>query len=311
VIAAKHGWVIAYDNLSSLPVWLSDALCCLTTGGGLGTRTLYLNDEEITFKCKRPVLLTGIEGVVKRPDLLGRTLTVECSAIERWMRKTEEELQRAFDRVHPLILGALLDAVSAALWNQGHFRPRELPRLADFSLWVTGAESQLGWPTGSMIAAIDINQASAVQIPLDDSVLVPTLRGILSEHPHQIEGTPAEVLKKMETWNAAYRWDHPNSKNWPTSAYELSGQLRRLAQSLETVGVKVTFDRLHERCIRLEGKFSDVTSESSSPIPLKLLRLQLQDENFQRRCEVTAVDAADTILIWHQAGLPITYSQEK
>ncbi|HUY31388.1 MAG TPA: hypothetical protein VMV69_01300 [Pirellulales bacterium] len=54
-------WVIALDNLSTIPVWLSDALCRMSTGGGYGTRALYANDRETVFNAQRPVLVTGIE----------------------------------------------------------------------------------------------------------------------------------------------------------------------------------------------------------------------------------------------------------
>ena len=36
MIAANNGWLIALDNLSHLPDWLSDALCRLATGSGFG-----------------------------------------------------------------------------------------------------------------------------------------------------------------------------------------------------------------------------------------------------------------------------------
>jgi hypothetical protein len=37
-IAASNGHVLAFDNLSGLPPWLSDALCRLTSGGAFSTR---------------------------------------------------------------------------------------------------------------------------------------------------------------------------------------------------------------------------------------------------------------------------------
>ncbi len=41
LIAATNSWVVAYDNLSRLLLWQSDALCRLATGGGFSTRELY------------------------------------------------------------------------------------------------------------------------------------------------------------------------------------------------------------------------------------------------------------------------------
>src|SRR5262245_42356054 len=38
MIQGRHGWVLAFDNRSGLPGWLSDALCRLAPGGGFGNR---------------------------------------------------------------------------------------------------------------------------------------------------------------------------------------------------------------------------------------------------------------------------------
>jgi hypothetical protein len=39
MIAANNGYVLAFDNLSGVPNWLSDALCRLATGGSFAVRS--------------------------------------------------------------------------------------------------------------------------------------------------------------------------------------------------------------------------------------------------------------------------------
>ncbi len=68
-IAATSAWVVAFDNISNLQPWLSDALCRLSTGGGFSTRTLYENREQELFDATRPAILNGITDVATRPDL--------------------------------------------------------------------------------------------------------------------------------------------------------------------------------------------------------------------------------------------------
>src|SRR5262249_49845242 len=41
MIAANNGYLLAFDNVSGLPVWLSDALCRLASGGSFAVRQLY------------------------------------------------------------------------------------------------------------------------------------------------------------------------------------------------------------------------------------------------------------------------------
>src|SRR4029079_430679 len=54
MIAANNGHLLAFDNLSGLAPWLSDALCRLATGGSFAVRQLYTDDEEVLFKASRP-----------------------------------------------------------------------------------------------------------------------------------------------------------------------------------------------------------------------------------------------------------------
>jgi hypothetical protein len=68
MIAANNGHLLAFDNLSGLPVWLSDALCRVASGGSFAVRQLYTDDEEVLFKAMRPTLLNGIEDVIRRSD---------------------------------------------------------------------------------------------------------------------------------------------------------------------------------------------------------------------------------------------------
>jgi len=47
MIAATNGHVLAFDNLSGLSPWLSDALCRLASGCSFAVRRLYTDDEEV------------------------------------------------------------------------------------------------------------------------------------------------------------------------------------------------------------------------------------------------------------------------
>ncbi len=114
MIAANNGLVVALDNISHLPPWLSDALCRLATGGGFSTRTLYENDEETIFDAQRPVILTGIEEIVTRSDLLDRSLLINLQPIDESRRRPEANFWRDFDDAKPRAFGAMLEVISTA-----------------------------------------------------------------------------------------------------------------------------------------------------------------------------------------------------
>ena len=53
IIAANNGYLLAFDNLSGLPPWLSDALCRLASGGSFAVRQLYTDEDEVLFQAVR------------------------------------------------------------------------------------------------------------------------------------------------------------------------------------------------------------------------------------------------------------------
>ena len=140
-IAARNGWLLDFDNVSHIPDWMSDALCRLSTGGGFSTRELRTDSDEIIFDYQRPVMLTGIGDFVTRPDLLDRCIVVQLPVMPDKKRLQEADLNCQFEIARPRILGAVLDAVVAALRNHSAVRFDSLPRMADFAAWVVAAET--------------------------------------------------------------------------------------------------------------------------------------------------------------------------
>src|SRR5262249_45828754 len=117
LISAVNGHVLAFDNVSNLPDWMSDALCRLATGGGSAARRLYSNREQELFRAERPVILNGIEHFVTRQDLADRCIFITLEHIPDERRVPEEDLWAAFKERQPHILGALLEASVEGLHN--------------------------------------------------------------------------------------------------------------------------------------------------------------------------------------------------
>ena len=140
-IAASNGHVLAFDNVSGLPAWISDTLCRLATGGGFAVRQLYSDQDEVLFDAARPVILNGIEDIVTRPDLADRAVFLTLEPIPEERRRPEQELWAAFEAERPRIFGVLLDAVAKGLAMLPQTKLEKLPRMADFALWATACET--------------------------------------------------------------------------------------------------------------------------------------------------------------------------
>ncbi len=232
-VHAQRNRVIALDNVSSLPDWLSDALARLATGAGFSTRQLYSDDEEITFHARRPIMVNGIGSIVTRSDLLDRALIVSLPVIEPADRREEETFWRDFRAAQPHILGALLTAVSAALANRDTVRLASVPRMADFARWVTAAEPALGWEPGAFVASYYRNRGAAHEMALEADPLAGAVIELLRGRTEWV-GTPSALLQLLSDLVGD---GQSRQRGWPKAAHSMSNRLQRLAPNLRAVGI--------------------------------------------------------------------------
>jgi hypothetical protein len=260
IIGANNGWLIALDNLSRVPTWLSDALCRLATGGGFSTRELYSDSEEILFEATRPILINGIEELATRSDLLDRTLLVSLPTIPESNRRTESDLWREFENVRPAILGSLLDAVSTALRNVEHTHLEQLPRMADFALWGVAAEASLGLEVGAFLSTYQGNREASNDLALEVSTVGTVLQSFM-EGRQRWSGTATDLLTEL---NAITTEEIRRESGWPKKANSVSGALKRIAPNLRAKGINFTRGEGRERR-RIILESSCNSSSPSSP----------------------------------------------
>lgn len=234
LIAARNSQVLSFDNLSNIDAATSDALCRVSTGGGLSTRKLYTNDEEIILDVARPVIANGIPDLVSRPDLADRTFTVRLSAISDDQRRSEHDLTEDFERARPAVLGALCDAVSSALRNFDEVRANpagELPRLADAALWIEAAADGMGWAPGAFLRAHHEDRITKIHDMLDNDLVAQAIRKFL-EHRQFWRGSASELL---EILNKECPPRITSSHSWPSTPQKIGMRLSRLAPALRKV----------------------------------------------------------------------------
>jgi len=151
-VSALHAGILAYDNLSGCRAELADVFCRFSTGQGYRTRTLYENLGVTVANVRLPIVLNGIDSTVMRGDLLERCITLKLPRIAPHARLTEAGVWDTFARVHPGVLGALLDTVSTGLRNLPKTTLTDAPRMSDFCRWVTACEPALPWEPGLFMA---------------------------------------------------------------------------------------------------------------------------------------------------------------
>jgi hypothetical protein len=265
-VASHHSHVVAFDNLSGVQPWLSDALCRLATGGGISKRTLYTDDDETVLDAMRPVIVNGIDDLANRADLAERCLVLMLQPIPKSRRRDERTFWRAFETAAPRILGVLLDGVASALHEQAFVPRDDLPRMADFAVWISAAEAGLGLARGALLAAYARNRASVVDVALDAAPVVVALRRLLDvpTHAGHWEGEPSELLEALSRYAPE---DTRRSSEWPKSARVLSSALRRQATFLRSVGIKLDLDGKVGHESRRTYRIARVQAPATSPAP--------------------------------------------
>jgi hypothetical protein len=270
-IAANNAHLLAFDNVSYMPNWISDTLCRLATGGGFATRQLYSDQDEALFDAMRPVILNGIEDIVIRPDLADRSIFLNLKNVAESKRKAEIEFWRDFEAAHPRILGALLDGVAHGLRELPNTRLTTMPRMADFALWIAACERAF-WKTGTFAQAYEQNREDAVGAVIEADTIATAVQQLMDERPdlvwakarqlnHKRPDLVLEMAKQLVLGGAeGTQWAgtaadllgalkrvvgeaKTKSKEWPATPRALASRVRRAAGTLRKVGIEITFER--------------------------------------------------------------------
>ena len=264
-ISANNSHVLAFDNISSLSPWISDALCRIATGAGFATRQLYSDTDEILLDASRPVILTGIVDVVTRADLADRALAIKLDPIEETKRRSEREFMTAFMAAASEILGALLDGMVHGVRELPRVHLKSRPRLADFAEWASACEGAF-WKPGTFMKAYDSNRQHLNEVALDADLIGTAIQALMATRIEWV-GKPSDLLKSL---NLIADESQTRAKEWPVNANSLGRSLRRCAPLLRRAGIAVHFAADGKRTITLkclaeyERNSSSVSSASSA-----------------------------------------------
>lgn len=251
MISAAKGHILLFENISTIPQWMSDSLCRLSTGGGMAVRALYTDSEEVLFTAMRPLLLNGVVDPITQPDLADRTISITLSGIPDTLRRTEREVWNTYERDRAAMLGGLLDGVSCGLRRLDMVQLAQLPRMADAAQFITACEPALGWKSGRFLEAYHRTRVESHECVLEASTIGTAIHSwFTSLLAHTWTGTASDLLGELhEHTPKAVR----KAKDWTNSPPALGAALRRLAPSLRAIGIHVTFGRSrHDRTITLK-----------------------------------------------------------
>ncbi|HOW17128.1 MAG TPA: hypothetical protein PK443_05385, partial [bacterium] len=236
---ATQRYILPFDNLSYIKEADSDLLCKMVTGTTFSKRRLYTDEESILFTPHNAIILNGINLPINRSDLLSRALIINLPRIDNNTRRDESSLLSNFDKDKPVILGAFFSLLSKAISAYSNIKTTQLPRMADYAQWGCATAKALGLSEDTFIDAYSKNTILQHEESVDSSMLGQVLLGIL-EKQTQIIDNPTSLLKNIR--------EHAQNncqdlRYLPSSPHAMGKELKRIAPSLEALGITIEQQR--------------------------------------------------------------------
>jgi hypothetical protein len=233
MIQAKDHHLIVYDNASGMRGNISDALCSLATGGGLGVRKLYTDDELHVLTASRPFIVNGISDIASRPDLLERAIMITLRPMPEGARKGSAKIAAEFEGMLPELLGEVCDGIATALSRETSVTPPTTVRMADCALWLVAAEPGLGFEEGTLLKAVTQSQSELMAERIANNTVTLSLREFLRTKGGSFEGLVGPLFESL-----IGRVSH-RDRFFPATPQHLSRELVRLKPALKLVGIFV------------------------------------------------------------------------
>ena len=263
----SHHYFAFFDNISDVSEGISDLLCRAVTGEGFSKRELYTDDEDIIYTFRRCIGLNGINPAAKKPDLLDRSILLKLDRIPEDRRREERDVLAAFDAERPAILGAIFDALSAAMRLHESVRLSRLPRMADFARWGAAITQALGYRPEEFLSAYSANIVEQHEEAIQENPVAAAVRAFMEGRPDGWEGSMSELLESLSNVAKLEKID-TDAKLWPKAANALSRRLNEAKTNLAEVGI--IFERMAaekgKRMIVIRAMREDMTLNEPSAV---------------------------------------------
>ncbi len=287
-----HHHVCLFDNLSSLPSWMSDVLAQACTGGGFSKRQLYTDDGDIIYQVKRCIGLNGINLMISKPDLMDRAILLNLERIEPSRRIEEAILWQKFDEERPYILGGIFDVLAKAVAIYPNVKPSCLHRMADFTRWGFAIAEALGGLGEKFLIAYGRNIEAQNEEVVQGNTLAQAILTFMDEKEGW-DGYMKDVFTHLQEIAKPSKYD----KTFPGDHKNLRRHLERIKTTLSEYGISFTIGRRSSHGIPI--CFLKDYKTSTSPA----LSTQPADNDSKSKTESESVD--DSTL----SGLPAMETQ--
>jgi hypothetical protein len=248
-IAASQGPLCGFDNVRSMPQWLSDLFCLMATSGVVTGRTLYSNASQSVISLHCPAIVTSLHAVITEPDLADRCLQVNVPPLDAECRRDPAVLMHEFEQDLPTIYRGALELIAEIYQQLPLVEPINPQRVYRFSHWLAALERVEGAPPGGYQS---FYRDSLGQVMLDSlhesSLNVAVLDFVEGLSERSWSGTATELLAVL---NRATGRRSSSGGDWPVNEIALSRRLRASVAAFRTQGIDIRFSKGRVRLITI------------------------------------------------------------
>lgn len=279
-----------FDNLSSIPRWLSDGLCRCVTGESDVDRSLFTDSDVRVIRVQGVIGFTGIDVGSLAGDLAERCVWGDLKVIPASERRSERELAAAWDAVYPSMFGGLLDLVVATLKVMPQVSLAEKPRMADFAEVLAALDLATG--AEGLAHYTSAQESISEEIVETDKFLTTMASKITSRW----EGTGKELHELLPR--------PENDKFWPEPR-GVSGKLRRSAPDLRKSGWQIEEIKADPRTKRPKTWIltPPAASVSAEHVVEAQVAMKLRDLDVQEWTERLLADGATRSCVATHVGI--------
>ena len=248
-VVASSRYIVGLDNISKITKKWSDTFCRMVTGISFVSRKLYTDSTTFSIKSHNSLIINGKNLMPTYDDLEDRCFCITLQKLDKTNRKSKEKIKASFEEKRPKILGAFLDAVSAALKNTDYKKDIDARMLDTCCFIIKAADAgSLPFSDDDFIATImkkrdETNSCEISSEPLANIIYAMAEEKFKSEdNAAEIEvysGTTRELFEKV------LQHALMEEKNeLPQDTRTFGRRLREVTQEiLSQYGVTAKFDR--------------------------------------------------------------------
>lgn len=261
-LTANQHWIVPFDNVVKIPLWLSDTICKAVTGDVLSVRKLYSDNDQLTYEVKCCIIMNGTDFPSVRNDFLDRCLYFPLVTVPENLRKEEKQLREKLERDKPVILSSIYTILSKAMEVYPTVKLDEKPRMADFAMWGCAIAKAMGYDQKDFLKAYEDNRELINDVAIDAN---PFPRIVVSYMESLGNGRyvkkPSELLKELR--NHASKEKIPLGTGFPNNPEWLTRRLNEFSHNLEVNGIYFSMGKSEgERVVILEKESPNSNSDS-------------------------------------------------